>query len=472
MNEATKKSAKPIYALKSVGELAANPQNARTHSAKQVDKIAKSIEKFGFINPVVTDSAGVLIAGHGRLEAANKLGLKEIPCILADHLSAAEKKAYMLADNQIATESGWDGDLLKIALEELRAEDFDLAFTGFDQKDIDAIFAPVSVDTGKSGSLAESFLIPPFSVLNAREGWWQDRKRAWLAKGIRSEIGRGDNLLQMSDAAKLGGGYGKKSKFGKCLETGIGEKYGREEQTGTSIFDPVLCELAYIWFSPQGGNVLDPFSGGSVRGVVASILGRNYLGVDLRAEQIEANLAQGQELCAAENMPRWICGDSRETDTHAAGFEADFLFSCPPYADLEVYSDDPSDLSTLAYKDFKAAYFNIIAKSCALLKDNRFACFVVGEVRGKDGAYYDFVGDTVEAFRAAGLSYYNEIILVTAIGSLPIRAGKQFKSSRKVGKTHQNVLVFCKGDGKKAAAACGKVAVYLPDATDAGDGQP
>lgn len=249
-----------------------------------------------------------------------------------------------------------------------------------------------------------------------------------------------------------------KSKFGKCLETGIGEKYGREEMTGTSIFDPVLCELAYSWFSPPGGTVLDPFAGGSVRGIVASRLGRQYIGVELREEQVKANRLQGDELCP-DIPPVWHAADSRSIDKLCADVDADFIFSCPPYADLERYSDDPNDLSTLKYDEFRPVYFEIIAKACERLKDNRFACFVVGDVRDKKGNYYNFVGDTVEAFRAAGLHYYNEAVLVTAVGSLPIRAGRQFAAGRKLGKTHQNVLVFVKGDGKKAAKACGEVAV-------------
>lgn len=226
--------------------------------------------------------------------------------------------------------------------------------------------------------------------------------------------------------------------------------------TGTSIFDPVLTELAYRWFCPPGGLVLDPFAGGSVRGVVASKLGRQYLGVDLSARQIEANEIQADRLCE-EPKPRWIVGDSRDIATLAEGTVADFVFSCPPYADLEIYSDDVRDLSTLAYPEFRDAYFACVAAACSLLGDNRFACFVVGEVRGKGGAYYGFVPDTVAAFRAAGLDYYNEAILVTAAGSLPIRAGKQFEATRKLGKTHQNILVFCKGDPRKAVEAIGKV---------------
>lgn len=256
------------------------------------------------------------------------------------------------------------------------------------------------------------------------------------------------------------------TKFGVCLDTGIGEKYGREQVTGTSIFDPVLCELAYSWFSPKGGTVLDPFAGGSVRGIVASKLGRQYVGIDLRGEQVAANKIQGDALCFDDEFPPvWHEGDSRNIVRICDGLAADFIFSCPPYADLEVYSDNPDDLSTLGYAEFKAAYFEIIASACQLLRQDRFACFVVGDVRDKKGNYYNFVGDTVEAFRAAGLHYYNEAVLVTAVGSLPIRAGKQFSSGRKLGKTHQNVLVFVKGDGKKATQACGPVEVFMPESS-------
>ena len=247
--------------------------------------------------------------------------------------------------------------------------------------------------------------------------------------------------------------------------------------SGTSIFDPVLCELAYRWFCPPAGLVLDPFAGGSVRGIVAAKLGREYIGHELRLEQVEANRAQAEKICESGVMPAWICGDSRTIDQTCSDVDADFIFSCPPYADLEVYSDDPQDLSTLGYSEFRDAYFEIIAKACARLKPDRFACFVVGEVRGKDGNYLDFVGDTVQAFRDAGLGYYNEAILVTSVGSLPIRAGRQFAASRKLGKTHQNILVFVKGSGKKAVEACGVVdvsdALALVDpGTEPAEGEP
>ncbi len=243
----------------------------------------------------------------------------------------------------------------------------------------------------------------------------------------------------------------------KGQSNAFGPEGNISDQTGVSIFDPVLTELMYKWFCAKGGRILDPFAGGSVRGIVAAKLGFNYVGVDLRKEQIKANKKQADTICE-EIKPLWIAGDSRNIKTLAPG-SYDFVFSCPPYADLEVYSDDPLDLSTLKYEEFIKAYNEIIKNSISLLKNDRFACFVVGEVRSKKkpGYYYNFVGDTIKAFINAGTDYFNEIILVTSVGSLPIRAGRQFSAGRKIGKTHQNILVFCKGDSNKAAKECGQI---------------
>tara|TARA_R110000824_G_scaffold44320_3_gene129003 strand:- start:15 stop:872 length:858 start_codon:yes stop_codon:yes gene_type:complete len=219
------------------------------------------------------------------------------------------------------------------------------------------------------------------------------------------------------------------------------------EQSGTSIFDPVLCELVYRWFCPSGGSILDPFAGGSVRGVVAGQCGFDYHGVDLSARQLAANEKQAKDICIGDKMPRWSRGDSREIATIAPG-EYDLVFSCPPYGDLEVYSEDAADISTMSHADFLAAYRIIIAQAVGMLKPDRFACFVVGDFRDKEGFYRNFVGDTIAAFQDAGATLYNEAILVTAVGSLPIRVGRMFVNGRKLGKTHQNVLVFFNGDPK------------------------
>lgn len=285
-----------------------------------------------------------------------------------------------------------------------------------------------SLAPAKGGALAERFEFPPFTTLNAREGMWQERKRAWGSLGIRSEIGR--------DAVTYNTG-----SPGTIQAEMRGEQ--PEDDCGTSIFDPVLCEMAYRWWSPEGGTVVDPFAGGSVRGIVAGLLGRRYWGCDLRAEQIEANRTQAAAICPAASI-EWVCGDSTERLADAP--PADFVFSCPPYGDLERYSDDPADLSTMEYHTFIPNYKRIIQRCAKALKPGRFACFVVGDFRDKrSGAYRGFVADTIVGFREAGMDLYNDAVLLTAIGSLPIRTGKQFEASRKLGKAHQNVLVFAKG---------------------------
>ena len=237
---------------------------------------------------------------------------------------------------------------------------------------------------------------------------------------------------------------------------------GGLSDSGTSVFDPVLCELMYAWFTAPGDRVLDPFAGGSVRGVVAHCMGRSYTGVELRHEQVEANVEQGEAICG--ECPRWIVGDSAELDALVDDGGYDFVLTCPPYADLEVYSDDPADLSNMPLEGFVGAYREIMRKAVAKMADDRFAAVVIGDARGRDGFYYNLPGITVQAMEDAGARYYNEAIIVTPVGSLPIRVGKQFTASRKLGKTHQNVLIFCKGDPKAAAARLGDV--YVPD--DAG----
>ena len=226
-------------------------------------------------------------------------------------------------------------------------------------------------------------------------------------------------------------------------------------QSGTSIFDPVLCEIAYRWFCRKGGTVLDPFAGGSVRGIVASRLGLRYVGIELRAEQIAANKSQLK--IAGKIKPEWREGDSRDIGKIAKDVQADLIFSCPPYWNLEVYSEDSRDLSTLGKEAFFAAQAEIIRAAVDRLRPNSFAVWVTSDVRDKDGYYVNLPGRTIDAFEAAGARFYNDGVLVTAVGSLPVRVRKQFTSGRKLGRTHQVVLIFCKGDWRKAVADLGDV---------------
>ena len=571
----------------------------------------------------------------------------------------------------------------------------------------------------EKNDLRKKYVIPPFSILNCAEGTWQNRKNMWINLGIKSEIGRSATTFNFKDWTD------------KQREKGMS---GHKLPSDTSIFDPVLCEVVYKWFVPPTGKILDPFAGGSVRGIVANYLGYKYTGIDLSGDQIYANKEQANEIIP-DNVPNWICGDSNEVlesvtttlprskgddltpfqkigvnmwvkredyagyrgqdyssgtkvraynkmiksqnniDTLAIGCSADslmqiyvaemaqkhglkskifipqrkdrseltkmcyemganineipapcypshyrlrlkeyaqenpcvvwdskistedtahqiknlpkeakrivvscgsgaitigivvglilenrldvdvvaikvssafgglveikkkieyflhkkgltnytmpnitiiepeddyskkcyevlpdgteldysysskayrwlqknkkdydvlwvsgrrpklkinyqnnkqysndylvdFIFSCPPYYDLEVYSDDEGDLSRMNDDEFDKIYASIIKKSCYFLKQNRFACFVVGNVRNKQGYMRDLVGLTIRSFEACGVHFYNDIILKTVNASGSLRADGNMKY-RKIVKAHQNVLVFCKGDPKK-----------------------
>lgn len=232
--------------------------------------------------------------------------------------------------------------------------------------------------------------------------------------------------------------------LGKGLKD-LADKYNRNV-TGTSIFDPVLCEVIYNWYCTENGIIFDPFAGGAVRGVIAEILGHRYIGIDLSEKQIDANQNVADKLNVC---PAWHCDDSRNMDEYIPDGSADLVFSCPPYHNLEKYSNHPLDLSNMNYQDFIEAYTDIITASCRKLKENRFAVFVVGDVRDSKGAYRDFISDTKRIFRECGLCLYNESIFLEQYGTKPLTASGIFSAKRKLPKVHQNVLVFYKGDINK-----------------------
>lgn len=269
--------------------------------------------------------------------------------------------------------------------------------------------------------LRDKFIEPPFSVLDTKSGNWQGRKREWLKKGIKSEKGRQENILKYSNTVTL-------------------------QEKDTSIFDPALCELMYKWFCNDGGKILDPFAGGSVRGIVAHYLKYYYVGIELRQEQVDANRENAAEILPVNNQPSWHVGDSDSILDCDFLYEFDMVFSCPPYMDLEVYSDDENDLSNMTDEKFIEKYKSIIKKSCSKLKKDGYAVFVVGDVRDKKtGFYKDFIGITKQAFYDAGMSLYNDAILLNPVASASMRAGKVFEAGGKLTKIHQNILVFKRG---------------------------
>lgn len=201
----------PVIVSRKVDDLIPYARNSRTHSDAQVAQIAASVREFGWTNPVLVDGENGIIAGHGRVLAARKLGMDEVPCIELAGLTDTQRRAYIIADNKLALNAGWSEDMLRIELEELSDLGFDLDLIGFTDDEILALGVDDEAeedDSGEAtepkGNLSDRFMIPPFTVLNAREGWWQNRKRAWLALGIKSELGRGggaDNAVGASDIA-------------------------------------------------------------------------------------------------------------------------------------------------------------------------------------------------------------------------------------------------------------------------------
>jgi hypothetical protein len=314
--------------------------------------------------------------------------------------------------------------------------------------DVDLFGQPIE----EKASMRAETIVPPFSVLDARDGRWQQRKTRWLAMGIQSEIGRGANL---------GGGGTKPTMNHITRGTGKEVREAFEQSgAGASIFDPVLTEILLTWFCKKEGRVLDPFAGGSVRGIVSSHLGFRYTGIDLSEAQVAANREQAAKLCPPPMpMPEWIVADSSDLATLLPpgdlGYHADMILTCPPYGDLERYSDDPRDLSTWEHDKFVAGLGRILRLAMARLWSARFACVVIGDIRDtKTGALRNLVADTVaECTRGTGATLHNDLIYVTPVGSLPFRAGLYYDATRKIGRTHQVALVFCKGSPDSAVSA-------------------
>ena len=294
------------------------------------------------------------------------------------------------------------------------------------QQSLDLFGNPIET----KGDLKKEFGANPFTILDTKDGLWQARKRKWINLGIQSEVGREATAYNTKEWVDNLRSQGKMN--------------ANLLPPNTSIFDPVLCELMYRWFCPDGGSILDPFAGGSVRGIVANYLGYHYSGIDIRKEQVESNREQALDILGMENLPQWYVGDSNIVLEQNWQKQFDLIFTCPPYANLEVYSDMKGDISNMEYDDFIFTFESIMRKACKLLKVGGMAIVVVGEVRNKKGEYYGFVADTVKLMqRCSGMTFYNDAILATSLASAALRAGGNMKSGKLV-KVHQNVLMFKK----------------------------
>ncbi|HEY3435090.1 MAG TPA: hypothetical protein VGK41_05510 [Solirubrobacterales bacterium] len=459
--------------------------------------------------PLIAMPDGEVICGNMRLRALKDFAAHSevdestatAPTFVAD-LDENERREWMLRDNN---EFGdWEQDALAELMAAHKSAGGDMALLGFAQPEVDDLLAHAAGGAGGGGgsstsgpSLADRFTVPPFTVIDGRAYDWRERKRSWLELGIKSEVGREGVTGSISKGDPSAGDpqfYDKKA----AKEAELGRELGNQEfirehytdprggdgtslaKNSVSVFDPMLCELIYRWYSGTGQLVLDPFAGGSVRGVVAGKLKRRYVGADLSVDQVLANCEQADAIMGPDDFaPVWVHGDSRyledlepDGDRKVGDTEYDLLFTCPPYFNLEVYSDDDRDLSRAAsWEDFLSGYERCLLAGVELLHDDRFAVVVVGDVRDKAGRMLPLTAETIRIMRSTGLSLYDHAIFVTPVGSLRIRAARYFVESRKLGRTHQSVLVFVKGDGKRAAEAAGEVdRTAIQEAVDAATG--
>lgn len=439
-----------------------HPQNPNKHPEAQIMLLAEIIKRTGFRQPiVVSKQSGFITKGHGRHEAALKLAMPDIPIDYQDYATEDEELADMVADNEIAALSNRD----PLALEEIRKQleassTADPRLAALIQKSKTKEEDPDAKALSASRSLVARFGIAPFSVIRGDDRKWLERKSLWKDLGIKSEIGRGEKLTFDSIASMPPNLLHEKNAWDKERGTEsttkeFMEAHGHKYLPKTSIFDPCLCEAMYQWFAPHPSEdrcitILDPFAGGSVRGIVAAIMGFKYIGIDLRIEQNEANRANAKEIFDVVgeplHFPDWLTGDSQKLSEILAentygDVEFDMVFSCPPYGDLEKYSDDPLDLSNMSQGKFDKGYRHIIKQCKQRLKPNRFMVMVVGDYRDKKTReLVNLTGNTINAMEKAGMMNYNHMIYTTPIGSLFLRVAKPFNDSRKIGRRHQNVL--------------------------------
>lgn len=482
-----------------LSQIEVNSANPRIISDDKFDKLVNSIlalPKMLEIRPIVVDNTMVALGGNMRYRALMHIAdmqpeeLKErlsgvrdfqkktkaeqdtlfafwekwqdnptAPIINASDLTDAEKKEFIIKDNVGFGE--WDYDALA---NEWDAEDLD--DWGVDVWQDDSWGEGGGSSDGNNipkpqpQSLNDTFVIPPFSILDSRQGYWQARKRMWRERIGDMGASRTGKLIQ-SIEMQYKDLYTRTSEHRKSLGISFKEyleKYVPEEvkekeskkvlSQGVSLFDPVLAEILCKWFTPcQGAKIFDCFAGDTQKGLVFGECGFTFKGVELRQEQVDIN----NEVIADRGLPiSYVCDDGVNVANHFEPESQDLLFSCPPYYDLEKYSDLPNDASNQGtYEEFIAILDRAFKAAYSCLRENRFAVIVLGDVRSKiNGAYYDFGGDVKRIFREAGAHLYNELILIEMSSSVALRA-KKYMESRKVAKMHQNILVFYKGDPSK-----------------------
>lgn len=253
---------------------------------------------------------------------------------------------------------------------------------------------------------------PAYSVLDAAGGWWQHRRAYWASLGARDAGTRPATFVRGPSAFTEESG-----NLGAI--------------TGDSQFSPVLTELLVAFYSEPGDTVLDPFCGGPIRGFVATMMDRSYVGTDVRPEQIEANDE------AYPDLGLWSVGDARVPTDEAYGL----VLTCPPYHDVERYSDQPDDLSAMTWPEFSEAHGEAVRVAASSVRADGWVVWVVGDFRAPTGELRGFPGFVAEQFARAGLRVWNRHIVRQPLVTAQMRWRQSWEATRKATTVHSEVIV-------------------------------
>jgi DNA modification methylase len=388
-----------------IKKIVMNPNNPRIIKDDKFKKLVKSIKDFPEmleVRPIVVDDNMVVLGGNMRTKACIEAGLKEVSIIKFSKLSEDKKKEFIVKDN--VGYGDWDWDLLNEDWNKEQLLDWGLDLPKYNAKE------------NLKSKLKDRFIISPFSILDTRKADWLNRKKIW-------------NELLKEDGESREGTLAS----GNCVMA----------NNNVSLFDPVLAELMFLWFCPKNGYIVDPFAGDIRKGAVAGEMGYNFTGIELRKEQYEININKIKDL-ELSNKVKYINDSGENVANHIN--DVDMILSCPPYFNLEKYSNLDNDASNQeTYEQFMNILESGFSNAISKLKKNRFAVVIVGDIRDRNGYYYNFHEGIKSIFTRNGMPLYNELIMIESAGTAAMRANQLMKN-RKVVKTHQNVLIFHKPD--------------------------
>ena len=465
-----------------------------------MDKLVKSIEINGQFIPIAANSEGIILDGYSRLEACKRIGIEphynvftfqskeeELNFVVASNLTRRhlnDVQKYELAKKLLPMER----EFARIRQHEGQMKG---AHVLDGEKSSISPYSSISIEIEESGLLGTGTVPNKIEIKDSgetslhavgRELGISETKLHRIQK--IDEAGRTDLLNQIEKGQlTVYGAYGKvlpktflkddfivppfsiidlktkeaqsvKAEYHNRFDSGLGRDQEGLNQTGIvgsmvrgiSVFHPLICKFGYTNYTKEGDIILDPFCGGSVRGIMAGELGRGYVGFDLRQEQIDENEKQAGtvEWGNGKIKPKWICSDTIDMDRHLLGdFKADLIFTSPPYSmGLEHYSDKPEDLNNLSLEGFRDKYAEIIRKALKYLKHDGYSIWIVSDVRDKDGFYWGLDSHTTKIHEEMGWGLWNTIIELDPLGNAPQRARKLFDASKKVVRVHQVVLIF------------------------------